>query len=101
MSYCIKTGARVYIQELDVVVAADIYAVGPANAVIRWTPGSETKIPASISQTGDGTVFYLPARPEDYTHIAHMANFDKGDWLRADLCVLVTMRNFLYGELCD
>jgi hypothetical protein len=92
MSHCVKTGARVLIQELGQVVSADIYAVGSAAFVIRWTLGSETPVTYDV----DGNV-----SPVDYTHIAYQANFDKGDWIREDLGVGVVMRSHLLGEVCD
>lgn len=100
MTHCVKTGARVFIQQLGVVVAADIYSVGSTALVVRWTLGSENEVPTQLDNW-NGFEVLTPVDPATYTHIAHQANFDKGDWVRPDLGVGVFMRSHLIGELFD
>jgi hypothetical protein len=87
--YCVKTGARVFIYELGAVVAADIYAVGPETLVIRWTP-------KSAEYMGP-----IKARSVGATHFVLEGVNQNDDWCREDICVMVTQRRFLEGELCD
>lgn len=100
MSHCVKTGAQVFLQALGVTVSADIYAVGSAALVIRWTLGSEREVPTRMDHF-NGQDVYIPVDPATYTHIAYQANFDKGDWVRDDLGVAVVMRSHLSGEIQD
>lgn len=86
---CVKTGADVYIYELGATVAADIYSVGLDTLVIRWTERSQQYMgPNAAKQSGA-------------THFVLQGPRQSDDWVRPDICVMVTQRRFLEGELCD
>lgn len=88
---CVKTGAQIYIQELDGMYAADIYAVGPDTLVVRFNERSRHYIS-------------LPdAREMGATHFAYQPyGFDmSADWCRDDIGVLVTQRKYVEGELVE
>jgi len=69
---CIKTGARVHLENYDVIVAADLYSVGDV-IIVRWTPQS-----------------YHQATPEDLKHATHSVRLVGHDlWHRDDLGVTV------------
>ncbi len=87
--YFVKTGARAYIYELGAVVAADICQVGNDTLVIRWTEKSAQYMGPSEARTKGATHFVLTGPSQ------------KDDWCREDICVLVTQRRFLEGELCS
>ncbi len=79
---CLKTGARVYLEQYGVLVAADIYAIEGGNVrIVRYTTGSPT---------------YTTPNDEYITHIADIADA----WHREDLGVIV-MDKFKLVEMQD
>jgi hypothetical protein len=92
MTHCVKTGARVWVQELGAVYAADIYAVGSSHLVVKFN-----------NEYPENTNVWDPDEAMDLgaTHFAMRANFPKGDWLREDLGVLMLARSHLSGDICD
>ncbi len=87
--HCVKTGARLFIYELGILVAADIYAVGEHTLVARWNLGS-------VHHTGP-----IKARELGATHFALTGVRQLDDWCREDIGVMVTQRRFMEGDLCE
>jgi hypothetical protein len=87
--HCVKTGASLFIYELGILVAADIYAVGEHTLVARWNL-------RSVQHVGP-----IKARELGATHFALEGVRQNDDWCRDDLGVLVTQRRFMEGDLCE
>lgn len=78
---CIKTGARVWLPDYNLIAPADLYAVGD-SIIVRFN-GDPTKYEGNFHLAG--------SVPEGATHIVHL-NFRGENYIRLDTGTLVVER---------
>lgn len=78
---CVYTGARVLFEEYNLLVNADLYAVGDA-IIVRWNT--------------DSALFHQPDAQQLATHVVRIG---RNGWHRTDLGVTVTEAGNVTGEL--
>lgn len=77
MTHCIKTGARVYLADYDVILPADVFSVGDDTLVFRFN------MALFHNRSHD------PFSQKDITHTVHLEALESLHFWREDLGILV------------